>query len=557
MRYFIYLFIALHLLTLDTKAQFSGTRSSTTSTYVDTYVPSSSAGTTGLAVRVYKASAARFGTCGAPIVLCLAGGDASEQISSSDFSAIDFSSQGIIKIVFNYPGGGSGTRLSGGTYDNRGANCIQATYDVLKFATGQIADKSGKYITNSTYGANALTSSVQMCGNSNGGNMALIVMGLYGSTLSGVKGISNWESPVGDGHYVADKGNILSGDNAAYTIGSGSTVGTFDWSKLKYSSSSSLVPVTDPFSTITGGLYFDNDNDGAYTSGSSDYVVRGWLANQGTSTSKVYYSEEVINNGYSLIPSSSTNFASATDVHNFWASRNGAYYLSNITSARPDLYFILMATQTDHIQTADDRPHLITQYEGLRTGGLSFVRLNPDNTYITAINGSSVSGTSDNNANIAFDYTSIQGSSVLETESLNYNTLVKASVCELADRIKNSNVSSNLTAVLSKSCSHKTSGIIDETTKSINSLHVFPNPVKNGENLHIQISENISGDVDADKISIIMFDMYGRITKEISTYSISENGEITIAMNGIAKGVYILNIQHYDQIENSRIVITE
>jgi hypothetical protein len=535
--------MAMQLLILNANAQIGN---SNNGSFIDTYIPSVSAGITGICVRMYKPSTARYQQCGAPVAICLAGGDASDQISSADYSSVDLSSHGIIKILFNYPGGGSSTKKSGGTYDNRGENCIQATYDVLKFATGLLNDKNGKSISQ-LLGSSIIpdTQNAGMIGNSNGGNMAFVVAGRFAQYLPGLKWIANWESPVGDGHYCADKGNILDGDNDAYTPGSDSIGGTFDWTKLKYSST--VKPSSSSFSSITGGLYFDNNNDNKYTSSSTDYVPKGWEANLGTSITKIYYTEEVINNGSSLIPSTNIKLASATDVKSFWSIRNGYYYIDEILNTRPDLFFILMASTVDHIQVAIDRPHLVAQYSPLQSGGLKFVRLNPDKAYVTSIKGSYFSNISDNNAFEFYDYTSIQASNVLQNESVDYDTFVIATAAELCDRVFNNDISANLTSVLSTQCVSIISSLENIDSRNTEQITLFPNPLRSGEQLHL----NIHGSISEEEVLIILYDVYGRKIQESKYYS----NDILFSTDNFSKGTYLLSILHDKIVTNKLIII--
>jgi hypothetical protein len=93
-------------------------------------IPSESAGSRGIVVRVIPPRKARYGSA-APIAVSIPGGFTSAGL---DQRGVPLASQGFIEIKFNFPGGGHGEFASGGTYDDRGANCLAALCDVTRFA---------------------------------------------------------------------------------------------------------------------------------------------------------------------------------------------------------------------------------------------------------------------------------------------------------------------------------------------------------------------------------------------------------------------------------------
>ncbi len=511
----------------------------------DTYVPSSSAGTTGLAVHIETPSKERYGQqCGAPIVTCFVGGDNPDQIQASDFKNVNFASQGFIKVAFNYPGGGTLPQISGGTYDSRGPNCIQAAYDALRFLTGQIADNNGKFLADLIAPIIPDYDNVGIIANSNGGNMSLIVSGKYGDKLSGLKWIVNWESPIGDGHYTLDKGSSINGENLAYDT----LTNTFDFSKLRYSSD--VVASYSNFISLKGGFYFDNDNDNKYKSGGADYGLTGMLYSPfGNDIS--YYSETILHAADSLgiIPNNVAHLPSISDDRNFWLIRNGSYYLDSVVMRKPDLFFMLLGSVEDHMQGEPNHPHLIAQYEPLRKMGLKFVRLNPDKSYIENVSGKKNSQIVDNDAYLSYNYTSIK--LAVEPEAISYNDFVIAGACEAADRVLNDNTSANLSTVLPTQCVPVVTGIQDIVLESSN-IKFFPNPVQLNETLHIQID----GDVNA-LVNIKMYDVLGKIELMRSNLVVDQDGNLSIFTINLEPGTYFVQLQIGEKIENSTLVISK
>lgn len=397
--------------------------------YIDTQIPSTSAGSTGLYTRIHIPDTMRY-TSGAPIVIWLSGGNSSGGVLPRS----EFLRFGFIAIQFSFPGGLN----SGGIYDNRGPNCILALRDIIKFATGQITNTNGQTLQQLVYPKIPLYSNVGLIGSSHGGNISIAVAGVYGSEIQ-LAWICNWESPVGDGMPGAEAGarNPTNGNpwtNPAYN----DTTGIFDYSKLKYSDTLRLTPTT-----FIGGFYFDINNNGVPNRG-TDFVINGFGAAGKLYTSTTLIQESVNRGVFPAVPPS--HIASLSQTQEFWRWRNGDLWIDSARNKLPNLMFIVIATDSDHVQSAKDHQHVYIQYEHFRSAGARFVRLNADRAYVEYCLGYSQPLARDNDA--FTQYTRLTIRDKFEPEIIPDTINSAASVSELADRTCANNITANLNSVI-------------------------------------------------------------------------------------------------------------
>ncbi len=443
-----FLLAIIIFLPLFIQAQFS----QSTGTAVYTNLPSSVAGTTGLRVLITYPTTARFSDSGAPLILCLDGGSEGDQLSASDFANVSLENYGFIKVQFNYPGSGTGSDVSGGTYDQRGPTSQQAISDVLNFMMGTTTDVNGQTITNLIGSINPDFSNIGIVANSQGGNIALITIGRNQNTLTVPHWLVNWESPPADRFCNADMGSISDGVNPACDV----NTGTFDYSKLKFADN--VNSVAEIYPELLGGFYFDVDGNGSYDLGSNgtydegeDFAVRGryWSQTIGNNTSYTsWYSEHIIDsaaaNGIS-VPASATHIPTVDEDYEYWKDRSATYWFDEIAAYRDDFLFTVIATDQDHIQAANTHLHIQLQYDSLINGGITFARVNPDSKYVQYIN-SSYSDAVDNAAFATINNDNIASS--VEPESIDNQDLQIAAALELADRKHFGNYAYNLDGVL-------------------------------------------------------------------------------------------------------------
>ena len=414
---------------------------------IDVRIPSESGGSRGIMVRITPPKTARYGS-DAPVVISIPGG-----FSDSGFGLRSGSvdAEGFIDIKLNFPGGGNGDLKSGGTYDNRGKSSMRALCDVIRFALGKVKTFDGSTLADIVHPIIPQYNNVGLTGYSHGGNATLTAAGIYGSEISSLAWIVNWESPVGPAMVTVDAGGRREGINPAYNPDKGE----FDFSSLTYDPTIPLNRGRGPAATkdaILGGLFFDMNKNGILDE-EGDFTITPQLWDDGNGRKAFYaaaaarYAEQ-----NDLFPKPhSSHLASADETNLYWKYRTGHYWFKEIAEKIPGLIFIVVAADVDHVQGASNHPHILSQYEGLRKEGVKFVRLNADRSYIEAVWDRQAPQAMDTEALIPLDNMSIRTKLQIHQDKENgipRNTSVLAAQCELADRTFTGNINPQLDYVL-------------------------------------------------------------------------------------------------------------
>jgi len=417
-----------------------------------THIPSPAGGERGLFLRITSPQSSRYPE-GAPIVISMPGGFNEEGIGDRE-TALD--EHGFIEIRFNFPGAGEYPFSSGGEYDYRGPQSLKAVRDIILFAQGLTYNVGDSTFEQLVSPITPMSSNIGLVGWSNGGNTNICVAGKYGEDISGLTWILNWESPVGDGMPQAEAGaksesNLRpfnSGVNPAYDPASG----TWDFSKLAYESQIQIPIINNTEQHVTGGLYIDENENGAVDPG-SDFIFYPLVFNI-NGTYKSFYSERVRQAAASLqvLPlNSPEHFSTVQETQEFWSWRNGEYWIDSTIQKNPDLMFMIVASDTDHVQISPDHPPVIIQYEAFIDAGCRLVRLNPDRSYVEDYLDHSYPGAVDNEAFVELDRNNMDsrvepGNS--SSDHFNRVTVAAAGVCELADRTYYDNTDTQLNNIL-------------------------------------------------------------------------------------------------------------
>ena len=410
-----------------------------------TRIPSSAGGEQGLAVGVLFPQRPRF-TNGAPIAINVIGGVQ----SGNAFGRPEYIGLGFVEVHFAFPGGGQGAERSGGVYDFRGPGCIRALADVIRFATGRLADTQGRRIGELNGGISVLTNNCGIVGSSHGGNACGMAMALHGREFADLSWYASMESPYGEGAANVELGGRDSGLNPAYNP----KTGVLDLSRLDWSTEISpglfgkqmLVPTR----SLKGAFFFDMDGDGKFSAG-KDFPANGFVGDDGTGV-KAWYSPRVLAEAERrrLIPSQRpSHVPTLEEARAFWYYRDAAPSIPVAVRNCTNLAVIVYANERDHVQVAPDHGHILIQAEGFRQAGARFVRLNPDRSYVAQMvanrpgagpgfmadpaQAQTVSdGFPDNPAGKAFDRSNI--TSALEPSRFPLGLYMQAAVCEFADR---------------------------------------------------------------------------------------------------------------------------
>ncbi|MFO7890726.1 MAG: aryl-sulfate sulfotransferase [bacterium] len=460
-----------------------------------THIPSQTGGDRGLFVRITPPAVSRFND-GAPVVISVPGGFQDNGIGDRETQLHE---HGFIEIRFNFPGAGQYPFNSGGTYDYRGLQSLQALRDIILFAQGLKTNVGDSTLEQLTVPVAPLNNNIGLVGWSNGGNTNICAAGMYGEHFPGLAWILNWESPVGDGMPQAEAGakseeNLRpynSGVNPAYDPATGS----WDLSQLAFDSQIQIPILFDTDNHVTGSLYVDKNQNGLVDLG-SDFIFYP-LTFDLNGNYKSFYSERVRQAAASLQvlpPNPPEHIPTVQETQTFWHWRNGEYWIDSTIQKNPDLMFMIVASDTDHVQISPDHPHVIIQYNGFLNAGCRFVRLNPDKSYVEDYLNQSYPTAADNDAFVELKRNQIQN--MVEPGNSKYDyfnqvTVAAAGVCELADRTYYNNTNPQLNNILT--------GIVHfkESEHKIFSLQNTPNPFNSSTTITFIIEKTSEVTIDA------------------------------------------------------------
>lgn len=397
---------------------------------VSTYIPSSAAPGEGLAVNLIYPEKPRYKE-GAPVVVVVPAGNSS---SGLDFS-MHAAQQGFVEVRFAFQGGGKLGFRSSGIYDFRGLQSREALKDVIRFASGAIADSQGKTIHQLVPMA-VRNDKVGAVGWSNGGNVLLTTLATYSAELPAVSWLAFYESPIGAIFFPPALGgaqDLLPNKN--YRQGTAATGNPIiDFRKLTYSVDAKKTPgshkkIGEP--EIPGVLYFDENGNHVWEE-ASEYAFT-YATDVGVE--KQIYAPAVTRGllKNARLPEWPPQMATIAESIGYFKERDGSLYIKEVVNHYPNLLVTVFGSRLDHLQRQQDHPHIALQYNAWLEDGVKFLRLNPDPHYVAAAgdmhNGSFVNNPG--NANIDSD--SIDQH--LEPEGLlpDY-VFMEAAAAELSDR---------------------------------------------------------------------------------------------------------------------------
>jgi len=472
-------------------------------------ISSDAGGQEGIYMLVRRPAAPRYGVK-APVVVHVAGGWSGGSDFDKDFGLHE---RGFIEIVFNFPASGIPAQRSGGVYDDRGPYCVQALKDVMQFAMGKQQDTFGYKLHEMLGAITPLYANAGMCGWSNGGNATITTAGAWGDSLQGLAWIVNWESPVGDGMPLVDAG-VRNRLNPAYNP----DTGEFDYSLLAYSETLTVEP------GYTGGLYFDINQNGTFEA-AQDFKLSAYLYRN-----ELYYSVHIRQAAEQRGISCSEDTAPLKKTETFWLQRNGVNWIEKAVDANPELMFLVEAGDRDHVQGALDHPHILAQYEGFRKAGASFVRLNPDRSYVQDLIGTPLSYLPDNDALAEFDHLSIR-TALMPRADVPMLKGASAAMCECADRTFYNNLQPNLNNTLTLVTS---TPVPDEQFQLSQN---YPNP------FNPQTSIEFSLPADG-KVVLSVFDILGRRVAElVNSHLAAGSYSVTWNASNMPAGVYLYQLR--------------
>jgi len=412
------------------------------------FVPSLSAGTQGIAVHISwpkKRSGARYAK-GAPVVVVVPGAGKPDTGTLPGAGAAEYAEWGFVSLFFLFPGGATpppATISSGGTFDYRGDDCLRAFVDVVRFATGAVAAKvppSGeeKRISD-IVGYPVLASNIGILAISHGGNLATVAMDRYGNEMAGVAWYVGWETPVGDQFITVELGGHGK-ENPYYVPHScAASSCSVDYTKIALDTSvpafvedSAAIPPPETV-PLPGTVFFDTDGDGVLDA--SEFSVSPWAGRPYVGGPLLGFFSVEMTEALEARGLVSGAIATSFQSREFWRLRDASALGGRWAGAvahLPTLGVMVLATETDHVQSTPDHAHIKVQIDGWRAAKAPFVRLNPDSAYLAQVG---VPSPVDNPANR--DMTWDEVLSGLEPESTEKGeTLYAAAIEEMADRVQ-------------------------------------------------------------------------------------------------------------------------
>ena len=410
-------------------------------------IPSAAAGKEGIAASLLIPRQARF-TNGAPVVINVPGGVQ----AGSARGRPEYVGHGFVEIHFAFPGGGQGDERSGGTYDFRGPNCLRALADVIRFATGRMADANGRRIGDVARDVKVLTQNVGIVGSSHGGNACGMAMALHGAEFPDLAWYASMESPYGEGAANVELGGRDSGLNPAYDP----KTGVLDLSKLAWSAEISPGLMRKPMLVNTrdlhGAFFFDLDGDGRFTS-EKDFPANAFVGDAGQGV-KAWYSPRIIaevERRKLISGPRPRHVPTLAESKEFWRYRDATAGIPSAVRNCTNLAVIVYANERDHVQADPAHTHILEQVEGFRKAGARFVRLNPDRAYVESVlpRGAGLNREAqfpDNPAGKSWSRANITEG--VEPSAFSLGIYMQAAACELADRAQAGNWSANLDEVL-------------------------------------------------------------------------------------------------------------
>jgi hypothetical protein len=407
-----------------------------------TWVTSEAAPDGGIVLRVSYPNGPRYPE-GTAAVVDVPGADAPGDVELSPHMGQDpWVEQGLVSVKFAFPGGGRPPYQSGGTYDHRGLNSLKALRDVVRYLRGEMRDRDGYLIKERLP---YVITQVGLVGSSNGGNTAVVALGLFGGEME-VDWYVGWENPAGVQFVTVDLG-LRERSNPAYVPGScrlapeGAQCDV-DYTQLRWD------PAARPRGRgpqrTQGTLYHDLNGNGRYDPG--DYALGAYTGSFAGREKRVYSPSALkaaVARG--LLDPWPEDVATLEEAREFWAIRDMSRYYDDAIEKLPELRAIVIGSVEDHVQGTPDYPHIVLHYQGWQEAGVEWVRLNPDAAYVRAVLGRTVQAV-DNDANMPVNYENI--AERLEPEGIPDPLLQLAVVLELSDRTQLGVWDANLEGVL-------------------------------------------------------------------------------------------------------------
>ncbi len=302
-------------------------------------------------------------------------------------------------MTFLFPGGEDvrNSASSDGEYDYRGPNCILALRDVILFAAGRLTDSQGRTIDGLTEIA-ILHDNIGLIGVSNGGNIIVAAAAMYGDELAGnLRYLVQWETPVSSQIATRDIGRVWlkptprQGDfvNPRY-LAYGPLTLEVDYASLAYDPGEPNYPIfldgnaDGQYNTVPlpdGAANTPDVNQDGVLTAQEDFPIDGY-----PDTTRTVYSRPATQAlaAYGVFGANwPSGIATVEQAETYWDLREAVRLYEPALTAIPDLEGMVLASVEDHVQEAEDKPHIHQAFEGWQRAG-AWVQINPSPEYMIA-----------------------------------------------------------------------------------------------------------------------------------------------------------------------------
>lgn len=297
----------------------------------------------------------------------------------------DLASLGLVQVSFLWPGSkdSSTGAASEGSFDSGGPNSTMVLRDVIRFASGRLADINGRYV----FGLATippLTDEVGLYAFGDAGMAVVKTLSLYGDQFQGLQYYVGRENPTLDslaaseiGYYDAVHKPVV---NPFYIFPAGYGFGSLE---LNYTNLAWDPQYVGGASPLAGRPYLDLDGNGQISG--SDFVFDGFTpVVQGKRFYSIALTQALLDTGALTLSNWPADVATPQEAASFWGflqSDNRFAVIQNEVLIR-NLKVMLVFAQEDHAQVAPDKPHIHQAYQGFRFQARLWVRLNPDRAYV-------------------------------------------------------------------------------------------------------------------------------------------------------------------------------
>ncbi len=401
------------------------------STFID-YIPSDAG---AIAVRVTVPATARYSE-GAPVLVYTPVFFTPEEQFEYNFNA---DTMGFVFLSPLYPGvtdKQSGIK-SDGTFDYGGELSVKAFRDVVKFASGDLADMDGMKISK-RISTPVLTDNVGIFAFSHPGIMSTNVMAYYGSELPNVHYVVNRESPTVDTTYPLELGHY----NAD---GSADPNPAYSYSRDYSDSGISLDYSSVQWDNDANAPYFDFNHNKKPDTG--DFIMGTQVPSM---FGKHYYSQALtqalLDNKAFTSSTWPSDLATTAETKRDWPYRETVKNYGAI-GKNTNLHFLLIFSNKDHVLAVNDAPQIHMAFDNLEANSV-WTRLNPDASYLAAMKGTAKAQYTEIPANTAVGNWSNAAAEGYDLAHIQSSIISLAGVAEMADRVHADNWSANLSSVL-------------------------------------------------------------------------------------------------------------